>query len=56
MNLHFQYFERVKYEMEFDAIIKIIYAMKKYTRKKIRRREELAAKKAAAKAKKKGGF
>lgn len=56
MNLHFQYFEKVKYKMEFDAVIKIVYNMKKYARKKIRRREELAAKKAAAKGKKKNSF
>ena len=56
MNLNFQYFEKIKYEMEFDAIVKIVYAMKKYTRKTIRRREELKAKKAAAKGKKKPGL
>ena len=54
MKLNFDYFAKVKYDMEFDAVVKIVYSMKKYARKKIRRREELAAKKAAAKGKKKG--
>lgn len=55
MELTFAYFEKIKREMEFDAIIKIIYRMKKYAKKKIRRREELAAKKAAAAKKNKYG-
>tara|TARA_B110000285_G_C14907006_1_gene506041 strand:+ start:574 stop:771 length:198 start_codon:yes stop_codon:yes gene_type:complete len=56
MKLNFEYFAKVKYDMEFDAVVKIVYNMKKYTRKVIRRREELKAKKAAAKGKKKPGM
>ena len=42
--------------MEKDAIIKIIYQMKKYAKKKIEKRAKLAAKKAeAAKKNKKFG-
>ena len=54
MELNFIYFEKVKYELEYDAVVKIVYHMKKYTKKMVRRRAELAAKKAAAKGKKKG--
>ena len=46
MNLNFAYFERKKFLMEKDAIIKIIYQMKKYAKKKIEKRAKLAAKKA----------
>ena len=54
MELNFQYFEKVKYEMEYDAVVKIAFAMKKNARARVRRREELAAKKAANQKGKKG--
>ena len=48
MYLNFKYFERKKFLLQKDAIIKIIYHMKKYAKKKREKREKLAAKKAEA--------
>jgi len=52
MLLTFTYFENIKNKMEQDAIVRIIYHMKKYTAK---RKAKKAAKKAAAAAKGKKG-
>ena len=51
MELNFEYFERIKNQMERDAIIKITYAMKKFARKRRIKRMEAEARKLAAKTK-----
>jgi hypothetical protein len=47
MELNFEFFGKIKYDMEFDAVVKIAYSMKKFARKMSRRRAEKAAKLAA---------
>ena len=49
MRLTFTYFENIKNKMEQDAIVRIIYHMKKYTKKRKAKRK---AKKGAGKGKK----
>ena len=49
MELTFEFFDRIKADMQKDAIIKIIYRMKKHSKKMRKKRMDAEAKKLAAK-------
>jgi len=53
MNLTFTFFENIKSKMEQDAIVKIIYHMKKYTKKRKAAKKKKKAGKKGKKGKKK---
>lgn len=55
MELNFEYFDKIRHEMQFDAVIKIGYQYKRYQAKKRKKRMDAEARKLAAKGKNKYG-
>ena len=55
IEITYQYFVKMKRDMETDAVIKIVYRMRKYHKKMAAKKKKAADKKKAEAAKKKGG-
>ena len=55
MELTFEYFDKIRHEMQFDAVIKIGYRYSKYAKRKRIKAMEAEARKLAAKTKNKYG-